>query len=129
MQTRDVDSLTCDEGRVPRRDGVAWGVWPALECFGVMACSHSARATWGCMGALSERRVLASCDTVRGPWAVWSGAGWLREACCALWAGLSESGRDGRRWLFDLRRGMEHPSAWWWAFGLGCEAPVSRRWH
>jgi len=35
---------------------------------------------------------------------------------------------DTRCRLFDLRRGTS-PSAWWWAFGLGCEAPVSRRWH
>src|SRR5947208_12310604 len=34
MQTHDVDSLTCDGGRVPRCDGVAWGVTSVGGCLG-----------------------------------------------------------------------------------------------
>src|SRR3954463_1223180 len=36
IQTHDVDSSTCDGGRVPRSDGVAWGVTSVRGCLGVL---------------------------------------------------------------------------------------------
>src|SRR4051812_46298677 len=36
IQAHGVDSSTCDGGRVPRRDGVAWGVTSVRGCLGVL---------------------------------------------------------------------------------------------
>src|SRR5436190_20373913 len=53
IQTHGVDSSTCDRGRVPRRDGVAWGVTSVRGCLGVLVDTPIVHAQHESVWALS----------------------------------------------------------------------------